>query len=48
MLYSTTRGTSGDMERETWAARQEALVNMFRYLGIRIVIFHLDSHEDSY
>ena len=33
MLYSTTRGTSGDIERETWLARQEALVNMFRYLG---------------
>ena len=32
MLYSTTRGTSGDIERETWLARQEALVNMFRYL----------------
>ena len=26
-------GTSGDIERETWLARQEALVNMFRYLG---------------
>ena len=32
MLYSTTRGTSGDMERETWLARQDAFVNMFRYL----------------
>lgn len=32
MLYSTTRGTSGDMERDTWLARHDAFVNMFRYL----------------
>ena len=29
--------TSGDMERETWVARQLALVNMFRYLKNRII-----------
>ena len=33
MLYSTTSGTSGLMESDTWLARQEAFVNMFRYLG---------------
>ena len=32
MLYSTTRGTSGDMERDTWLDKHEALVNMFKYL----------------
>ena len=32
MLYSTTRGTSGDMESDTWLAKHDALVNMFRYL----------------
>merc|ERR1711962_1160737 len=36
MLYSTTRGTLGDMERDTWGAKQLALVNMFKYLVAKV------------
>merc|ERR1712109_414881 len=36
MLYSTTSGTSGDMERDTWPARQLALVNIWRYLEAKV------------
>ena len=32
MLYSTTRGTSGDIDSDTWLDKHEALVNMFKYL----------------
>merc|ERR1719495_2895557 len=36
MLYSTTRGTSGDMESDTWLAKHDAFVNMFRYLQAKV------------
>merc|ERR1719220_1196442 len=36
ILYSTTKGTSGLIERETWGAKQLALVNMLRYRQAKV------------
>ena len=38
ILYSTIKGTPGDIVRDTSGAKQEAFVNMFKYLQAKVSV----------